>query len=195
MTRTACLGWGSLVWDPRELPLKSTWSVDGPAVRVEFLRQSVRSKRVTLVLDPSGPLVQSLWAELDVESSAAGRRALRLREGVREVNEQRSIGLWETGNSDPSLIGGLSHWAATHNVDAVVWTALQPRWGEQSRVPTLEEVLRYLRGLSIEDKVNAEKYIRCAPVQIDTPFRRSIETALQWTPVAETQRQPADTHL
>jgi len=35
------LGWGSLIWDPRELKIKnSEWQKDGPNLPIEFARIS-----------------------------------------------------------------------------------------------------------------------------------------------------------
>jgi hypothetical protein len=62
----ACLGWGSLVWDPRELPVRGTWLTNGPFLPIEFARES-SDGRITLVLVPDTIAVaQSLWASMSI---------------------------------------------------------------------------------------------------------------------------------
>ncbi len=78
----ACIGWGSLIWDHRELPIIPPWNEDGPMLPVEYLRHSVKRETVTLVLDPSAQPVQSLWVPLQVSDLGQAREALRLREGT-----------------------------------------------------------------------------------------------------------------
>ena len=53
-SKIACIAWGSLVWDPRELPVTAVWRRDGPALPIEFARCSV-DRRITLVIDPGSP--------------------------------------------------------------------------------------------------------------------------------------------
>ncbi|HOW68396.1 MAG TPA: hypothetical protein P5055_13320 [Candidatus Paceibacterota bacterium] len=46
----AILGWGSLIWNPRDLPITGDWQGDGPVLPIEFTRISDNG-RLTLVID------------------------------------------------------------------------------------------------------------------------------------------------
>jgi hypothetical protein len=180
VARIACLGWVSLVWDPRELPIQREWFADGPFVQVEFVRQSDNG-RMTLVLEASAPPVRALWAVMDHTDIAVAREALRKREGIPQKWKAEIRG-WSKGESSQDMIVDLPEWAASHGVEGVVWTALPSKFnGEKRCTPTVEQVLEYLGGLTGATRDEAECYIRCAPRQIDTPYRRRIEAALRWT--------------
>jgi len=176
----ACLGWGSLVWDPRELPVVGEWFKDGPPVRIEFARRS-RDRRITLVVDDRAEQVRVLWAPLLVDSPEAAREALARREGVAADHVTTSVGLWVRDLPAPAAIPGLDRWAAPIGLDAVVWTSLRPRRDEKdTSPPTMADVLEYLAGLRGQDMLNARRYVVMAPPQIDTAFRREIEATLGW---------------
>jgi len=179
----ACLGWGSLIWDPRELPVQGRWFEDGPMLPVEFGRQS-SDGRLTLVLVPTTPLIRSLWAPFSVDTIAAAREALRKREGVLKQNLEKHIAVWQASDQHDSSPAGISTWARSLHIDAVVWTALPPRFsGEENRVPTADDAVAYLRQLSHEQRRHAERYVRMAPRQVDTPYRRRFQLDLGWTPI------------
>ena len=78
MANIACLGWGSLIWDPRDLPIQRYWFDDGPLVRVEFARKSL-DERVTLVLHPNAHCVRSLWALMDADNVEIARQIVNRR--------------------------------------------------------------------------------------------------------------------
>lgn len=178
--RIACLGWGSLVWDPRELPIRREWFKDGPFAPVEFMRKS-SDGRITLVIEPSAVHLRLLWAAMTSTELDVARRALAQREGIPEGASSLSIGSWREGDSPPGAIPDLPTWAKSHGLDAVVWTALGPKFDEQRDAPSEEQVLRYLQGLTGTARDAAERYIRCAPRQIDTEYRRRIEALLGWS--------------
>jgi hypothetical protein len=168
------------VWDPRELPIQREWFSDGPFIQIEFARQS-RDGRMTLVLERSAPPVRSLWAVMDCTEIDAAAEALCRREGM-SIGRLQQIGTWLRGNNSPESIFDVPEWASSHGIEGVVWTALPPKFGDtEGETPTVEQVLAYLGALTGPSRDTAERYIRCAPRQIDTPYRRRIEAAYQWT--------------
>lgn len=180
------MGWGSLVWDPRELPIQREWFRDGPFVRVEFVRKS-DDGRITIVLEPTAPPVRSLWAVMDLTDIAAAREALRKRESAVKMD---AIGCWLKKDSDtaptchdlPESILDVSEWACSRGVEGVVWTALRSKFNKETKLPPTEDkVVGYLKSLKGTLRDTAERYVRSAPRQIDTPYRRRIEAELQWT--------------
>jgi hypothetical protein len=184
MTSIACLGWGSLIWDPRDLPIIGEWRSDGPLLPLEFARQSVQGANadaLTLVLVPGTyTKTSALWVPLDVQTPDEARDALRIREGIGLRHREQWIGMWAEKSESP--IPAVADWAQSFQLPGVVWTALPPRFeGQNGRVPSVEEAISYLRGLSPEQRYRAERYVRRAPAQIDTPYRRRFVEEFGWT--------------
>jgi hypothetical protein len=179
------LGWGSLVWDPRELPVRGRWFIDGPFIPIEFLRQS-NDGRLTLVIAPeSYPLIRSLWTLCSLDNLEDAKNALADREGIKRDNIKQCIGVWKLGDEEKGVISLISSWATQLCLDAVLWTNLPPKFNSENRIAEASEIIEYLENLPIEKRRNAERYVRNTPLQIDTPIRRLIETRLGWKPKAK----------
>lgn len=178
-----CLGWGSLLWDPRELPLASEWRHDGPELPIEFTRQSADG-RITLVVDPQAAPLTVFSADLDVASLVEAREALAARENITSRYLDRSVGYWSpSGSSGHKECEVVEKWASHTGYAGVVWTALKPKFNGVFTAPTCAQVVDYLESLEGETRSDAERYIRQTPGPIRTAFRAEIERALGWMPI------------
>ena len=175
-----CLGWGSLIWDHRDLPIGGDWRNDGPDLPVEFARQS-KDGRITLVVAEDCEPVPVFWTRLDVSSLNDARIALARREGISSENLGVSVGFWsETSRSRHDDARSIGEWAESVEATAVVWTALKPKFRDMSVKPSCDEVVAYLSGLTGETQERAEEYVRRTPGQIRTLYRDAIERELGW---------------
>lgn len=171
---------GFIIWEPRTLPIQREWFFDGPLIRVEFVRQS-SDGRLTLVIEPSSKPVRSLWALMDESNLELAIKSLQKREGIK--SSENNIGCWSVGKAAPRDIPDLPEWAKSRGVKTVIWTTLGPKFKNTSgRNPTPEEAVQYLKSLDGRVREEAERYVRYAPKQIDTQYRRRFEAKLGWTP-------------
>jgi hypothetical protein len=177
MNEIVCLGWGSLIWCQKALPVAASWQPDGPSLPIEFARES-KDRRITLVVCEGAPDVTTLWARLNVETLEAARAVLQTREGC----QPGAIG-WCSPDGASQHAGAtvIGQWASERNLSGVVWTALQPKIGAAYRTPTLDEVVGHLARLEGRERDTAEEYVRFTPRQIVTPYRTAIEGLLGWT--------------
>jgi hypothetical protein len=176
----ACLGWGSLIWNSRDLPVSGAWRTDGPPLPLEFARQSANG-RITLVIAGDAESVPVLWCALDVSSLNQARQVLADREGIKPAYVERSVGAWSPEfSSDHGETTGIGRWAEAAGLGGVVWTALQSRFAGKSTKPSVDQVIDHLTNLDAEAKARAEEYVRRAPLQIRTAYRERIEHELGW---------------
>lgn len=179
-----CLGWGSLIWDPRGLPIRGVWFDDGPLLPIEFARESTNG-RITLVICNVDYRVRSSWALMEAVDLNAAKSDLAAREGVKERNIDESIGFWEaaSGKSHGAGADEIAQWAPTMSLDAVVWTNLEIGLKDKrGTLPLIEQILDHLRTLPHARGKLAEEYIRKAPPQIDTEYRRRVAKEFGWFP-------------
>jgi hypothetical protein len=125
--------------------------------------------------------VRTFWSLLALETLEQAVSSLQEREGIPDKNKDRHIGKWTPGLD--GVDEDLAKWAANSCLDAIVWTALPPKFNDKEGLcPSEDQVVTYLRDLQHNRRKHAESYIRRTPRQIDTRYRRRIEKELGWTP-------------
>jgi hypothetical protein len=185
--RIGCIGWGSLLWDPRTLPMAAPFALEGPELPIEFSRVSLDG-RVTLVIDRAAPVVPTYSVPMAVEGLEEAVEALAIREKVTSTRRGEWIGYQERGEE----VGGgatpepvratIAEWLERTAFDAVVWTALPSRRPDgELGLPTLDQLLEHLQALRGESLARAEEYIRRAPPAVRTPYRAHFEAELGWS--------------
>lgn len=170
---------GSLIWNPGSLPIGRSWMADGPYLPIELARQS-RDGRVTLVLVRNAQRVPALWTSANASSIDHAAEALRQREGT----VRKYIGVCDRNaiTSTDEIRRAIAEWISAKDLDAAVFTELPPKWGDELRSPTEKELIAYLETLSGDARTKAEEYVRRAPQQVQTPFRKVVASRLGWTP-------------
>lgn len=170
--KIAIIGWGSLIWDQRELPTLGGWQKGGPVLPIEFSRIS-SDGRLTLVIDEqNGVFVRTQCAQSGSANLREAIEDLRKREG----SPSSRIGVVsKTINNATTGFDTIKSWATTEKWDAVIWTGLPSNFEDKEHVPfTVENGLVYLSGLVGEKKDEARKYIHRAPEEVITPLRRAV---------------------
>ena len=179
----AVLGWGSLIWCPGSLRIKTKWRSDGPALPIEFARIS-RDGRLTLVIVPDSDDQRTYWAFSDFYTLEEARDNLQEREGTSKLNIHYldAAGRIAPGIPTPVLDRVREWLGARREVEAVVWTGLTTNWLEQrGHEFTTEDAVRYLKQLELEPDRSlvvhdrAREYVRNAPKLIQTVVRRAMQ--------------------
>ena len=173
--KIAILGWGSLIWDPRDLPREGPWERPGPWVPLEFSRVSLDC-RLTLVIDrASGDDCETCYAvspraDLDaaVEDLTMREETNRSKIGFVDLESHGTLGCEQTAQV-------IRAWAREHHFEGVVWTGLQPNFEERTGTPfSVDAAITYLEALPSPARACAFEYIDNAPTQISTPLRRAL---------------------
>jgi hypothetical protein len=177
----ACLGWGSLIWNPGTLLIRNRWFEDGPLLPIEFTRRS-HNGRVTLIIDEAAMPVRTLWALMTTCDLGEAMKSLQEREETAKKNIHSALA------NDASAQGfrrSIVDWLVKNQLDAAIWTGLSYSEHTDHKRPDIRFVLDHLRKLDHNARKVAEEYIRRAPRQIDTEYRRQIELEFGWTCFAE----------
>ena len=176
--KIAILGWGSLIWQPKDLAFNKncSWKPFGPVLPIEFARIS-NDGRLTLVITEKGTEVTTLYTLSNFHDIDEAVLNLSVREG----SGRKSIGYYDKSKDVfyPAIFGfktNISEWINLTDFDAVIWTNLPEKL--ESNDP-----LEYLKSLTGNKSALAEEYIRRTPTQIKTALRTIIEEELNWKPI------------
>lgn len=178
----AILGWGSLIWCPGGLRIRTRWRSDGPSLPIEFARIS-QDDRLTLVIRPGSADQPTYWAFSELTILKDARDNLKAREKSKS-NDIHQVLRDGSGGSDapPEISRKIADWATLHEgVDAVVWTGLTSNWREKrGRDFSPEDAKDFLLGLEAErDRAKASydrarEYVTNTPAIVDTAVRKAM---------------------
>lgn len=178
--RIVCLAWGSLIWNPGVLPIAGNWYPGGPSLPIEFARVGDKGELAT-VLCPSYPTSPARWARLDESDLVTARQLLRRREEV-DPDRHDGIGSVIVGQTPGVLFAAadILQWTiAQRGIDAVIWTALPPRFDNiGGRISSPKQAVGYLLKLRGHERRHAEEYVHKAPEEIQTANRAALERAI-----------------
>ncbi len=181
----AVLGWGSLIWCPGSLRIKSRWYRDGPRLPIEFARIS-SDRRLTLVIHAASPKKKTYWAISEFGYLKQACENLRTREETSEENiHWIKANPYECGpkvqKKNETVV---QKWMQSQRgkVDAVIWTGLESNWAtERKKQFTVKDAVAYLSELEMKEREaknvlkHAKEYLTNTPSQIQTKVRDKMK--------------------
>lgn len=205
--RIAVLGWGSLIWCPKNLKIKDkNWREDGPNLPIEFARISDNGTLTLVIHDEylaqKDKWAQTLWTEMNASSIEEAIENLKNREKTKKeligyihrekkeftMKDGLKVITYEEKNRSRlvEILNEIRDWMIKKKFDVVIWTDLPSNFEKETRNKVTEDsVIKYLEKETKDcEREKAEeyiKYIRNAPRQIQTRIRRVIEEKLGWT--------------
>jgi hypothetical protein len=183
----AVIGWGSLIWSPTTLRLRTRWHSDGPRLPIEYARIS-RDGRLTLVIHENCAEQTTLWAEWDGKDVTTAQASLQQREGcaLTAIHGVQRHGP-TLGSPSAFICGCVGQWLIEKHFDAAIWTGIDSNWQQKRQSNfTVDGALSYLRGLTMAPGAGtvlsrAREYIRNTPAQVQTEVRRRARAEFGWT--------------
>lgn len=187
--KTAILGWGSLLWQPKDLQFDKEigWSENGPMLPIEFARIS-KDGRLTLVITKDVIEVKTYFAISNYKTLEEAVLNLAVREGC----GRKQIGSYDksknTFSKEVFFEKNILDWINNTDINAVIWTNLAEKWdfkNDDGKVIEIvpNERVDYLKKLRNHKRALAEEYIRRTPTQIKSHYRSLIEKELGWKPI------------
>jgi len=186
--KIAIIGWGSLLWDTKELQLATPFELNGPNLPVEFCRVS-KNHRLTLVIDETfGTLCRTYAATSACARLEEAVENLALREGMSGTADVGFVELARQTRSSlaterhPHAVETIADWTLNAGYDAAVWTALESGFERSTGEPfSVDAAMRYFEHLEQSDPDafhRALEYISRAPAATQTPVREAA--VAQW---------------
>ena len=202
----AIIGWGSLIWEPRNLSIRTRWRSDGPKLPIEYARISDEGRgRLTLVIHPGtseAPVAEheTYWALSGKNNLDAAIENLREREGTPNPHNIHCIlAGGQVYNGDPPMFvqKEIASWLSRHSgVEACIWTGLESNWKEVRDqefhiadalryAVELEKAVTHAKDAAARDRANkklreAREYVGKTPSRIQTGLRRKLSALLDW---------------
>jgi hypothetical protein len=177
------LGWGSLIWDPRDLPREGMWQKEGPRLPVEFSRVS-GDGRLTLVIDQAvGVPVNTRYVLSPRTFTSDAVKDLAAREGTgpSQIGFVDVVEASSSADRKPEqqfACAAVRAWCDEHRFNGAVWTALNSNFQDETGTEfSVESVITYLNNLPKTARSVALHYIRSAPEEVITPVRTAVTLA------------------
>lgn len=178
--KIACIGWGSLIWRPERLQIQNHWFEDGPILPIEFTRIS-NDNRVTLIIDTKAKPIRTLWTFMTCNNIDEAKKSLIEREGVKKDSLIHCVN--QDDETSDEIHTEIQNWLKKKSIDSAIWTGLSYSRKTNKNRPSIERIISHLNEIEYNERQIAEEYIRKAPRQIDTEYRRLIEKEFGWKPI------------